>query len=427
MVPSCVTPEVLAETATRGPRYTSYPPATELAQITRADIQHELTALRDDPSPISIYIHIPFCRSLCAYCGCNVIPTRDKSREVTTPTRWSPSSRSSPRRSVSRTRSARSRSAVDRRRLPRAGRDPQHRERDRSATSCRRRTRAGPSSSTRARRRRSWLDGVREPRLPVAQRRRAGLRAARQDAIRRHQSQLQTRWLVDRARADGFDDLNVDIVYGLPFQTETSFAETLDTVVGLDPDRIALFGYAHMPSLMPHQRLVERAGRVLDRYERASLLLLAIELLETAGYVHLGLDHFARKGSMALERAAREHTMTRTFQGYVVHRADTILGVGTTAISSTRGAIWQNQPELSAWEAAIEDQELPIARGIILDTDDKIRRAVHREADVRGRGRPRRARQDVRCSTRRRTFAEELENIGRTSRSSRTSTPAPGA
>jgi oxygen-independent coproporphyrinogen-3 oxidase len=92
-----------------------------------------------------------------------------------------------------------------------------------------------------------------------------------QDAIHRHQTVVQTRWLVQRARAAGFDDINIDVVYGLPLQTEVSFAKTLDAVIDLAPDRVALFGYAHLPSKLPHQRLVEAAGRVLNGRERATL------------------------------------------------------------------------------------------------------------------------------------------------------------
>jgi oxygen-independent coproporphyrinogen-3 oxidase len=199
-----------------------------------------------------------------------------------------------------------------------------------------------------------------------------------QDAIHRHQSRVQTSWLVEQARSFGFRDVNVDIVYGLPRQDELSFAETLRSVVELAPERIALFGYAHLPSKLPHQALVERAGRVLDRYERATLLLLGIELLTEAGYIHIGLDHFAKPGS-PLARAAAERRMVRTFQGYVERVADTVLGFGTSAISSTRRAYWQNHSELAAWERAIAERRLPIARGLTLDDDDCIRRTLINE------------------------------------------------
>jgi oxygen-independent coproporphyrinogen III oxidase len=196
-----------------------------------------------------------------------------------------------------------------------------------------------------------------------------------QDAIHRHQSTAQTRWLVERARASGFDDINIDIVYGLPRQTEASFSSTLDTVIGLVPDRVALFGYAHLPSKLPHQALVERAGRILDPYERATLLLLAVEKFKAAGYIHLGLDHFARPDSR-LARAAAEHRMVRTFQGYTERLADSILGFGTSAISSTPRMHWQNHGDLPAWQDALAARRLPVARGFLLDEDDRARAAL---------------------------------------------------
>jgi oxygen-independent coproporphyrinogen-3 oxidase len=196
--------------------------------------------------------------------------------------------------------------------------------------------------------------------------------SAVQDAIHRHQSRAQTQWLVEYARAIGFRDVNIDVVYGLPHQDEITFSETLRAISELAPDRIALFGYAHLPDKLPHQALVERAGRVLDRYERATLLLQAIELLTSAGYIHIGLDHFVKPGS-SLARAAAEHRMVRTFQGYVERVADTILGFGTSAISTTRRAYWQNHVDLDEWERAIAARRLPIARGIALDKDDQIR------------------------------------------------------
>jgi len=196
-----------------------------------------------------------------------------------------------------------------------------------------------------------------------------------QDAIRRHQSTTQTKWLIDRARAEGFTDINVDVVYGLPRQTEESFGRTIETLLELAPERIALFGYAHLPSKLPHQLLVERAGRVLDRYERATLLLLAIDKLTAAGYVHLGLDHFA-KPSSSLAHAAAERRMVRTFQGYVEHRADVILGAGVSAISSTPRLLWQNHGELAAWRESLAAGALPAQRGIPLDRDDQLRRDV---------------------------------------------------
>ncbi len=367
------TASCLAEYASRGPRYTSYPPATEFGPLAAARVRRELGSIGANQEPISLYVHVPFCKSLCWYCGCNVIATRDENRAVsyidqlaTEMTLVAPLVAGakvaevalgggspnflSPR--LMRTLFA----ALDR--YFEFGPDVR-----RSIELDPRTTTSTQIEALSAARFTSLSMGVQDFAESV------------QDAIHRHQSRAQTRWLVERARASGFDDINIDVVYGLPLQTETSFAQTLDAVIALEPDRVALFGYAHLPSKLPHQRLVERAGRVLDRYERATLLLLAIDKFTAAGYVHLGLDHFAKPGS-ALARAAAEHRMTRTFQGYVEHRADTILGVGVSSISSTPRMFWQNHADLAKWEADIAQAQLPVARGIVLDADDQIRRAL---------------------------------------------------
>lgn len=363
----------LAKWSSRGPRYTSYPPATEFRSLSSSTVAEELQRLGTTRDPIALYFHIPFCRSLCAYCGCNVIPTRDTSRGEPYVDQLA------------------TEMALVASRLPTApvaeialgGGSPNFLAPRALRTlmvaveryfavrpDARRSIELDPRSTTSAQIEaladvgfRSMSMGVQDFAGPV------------QDAIRRHQSVAQTKWLVDRARAAGFDDINVDLVYGLPLQSETSFAQTLDAVLSLRPDRIALFGYAHLPSKLPHQRLVERAGRVLDPFERATLMLMAIERFAQAGYVHLGLDHFARPDSR-LARAAAQGRMVRTFQGYVEHRADAIIGMGTSAISSTSQLHWQNHAELAPWEAAIADRRLPVDRGFALDEDDRARSAL---------------------------------------------------
>jgi oxygen-independent coproporphyrinogen III oxidase len=371
---SCTaTPTQLAAWASRGPRYTSYPPATAFATIYPGGVARELTRIGELHESISLYLHIPFCRSLCWYCGCNVIPTRDTDRGTTyveqltaeaslvghavqgaTVTEisfggGSPNFLLAP--SLRRLFAALEQTftiAPDARRSIEL--DP-------------RTTTADQIEALAAARFRSMSMGVQD------------FSEAVQDAIHRHQTVVQTRWLVDRGRAAGFDDINIDVVYGLPHQTEASFAKTLDAVIDLAPDRVALFGYAHLPSKLPHQRLVERSGRVLDGPERAALLLLGIERMTAAGYLHLGLDHFAKPGSQ-LARAAAEHRMTRSFQGYTEHRADAIVGLGVSAISSTPRMHWQSHADLPSWEHAVAAGGLPVERGIMLDEDDRLRRAV---------------------------------------------------
>jgi oxygen-independent coproporphyrinogen-3 oxidase len=178
--------------------------------------------------------------------------------------------------------------------------------------------------------------------------------------------------LIHRARAAGITDLNIDLIYGLPKQTEASLAATIDHVVALAPDRIALFGYAHVPDLRPQQRLLEKRSRLPDRYERAGLLLGAAARLTAAGYRQIGLDHFTKPGSR-LAQAADAGTLTRNFQGYSEKLAEAIIGLGASAISSTERAHWQNHADLDDWAAALEGGQLPVARGIALSFDDRVR------------------------------------------------------
>ncbi|HTL31608.1 MAG TPA: radical SAM protein, partial [Kofleriaceae bacterium] len=349
-VPFELTAECLAERASRGPRYTSYPPATEIRAIAPERVTQELARIAADGAPIGLYAHIPFCFSLCAYCGCNVIPTRDTTRGdayvdqlITELALLSEQLSGNPTTEVSLGGGSPNflEPAAIRRLMAGVRRYFAPLQDARMSVELDpRRTTASQLYAFREMGFGTMSVGVQDFAAPV------------QDAIRRHQSAVQTKWLIDRARHEGFTDINVDIVYGLPKQSDESFADTIDTIIDLAPDRIALFGYAHLPSKLPHQILVERAGRVLDRYERATLLLLAIDKLTAAGYVHLGLDHFA-KPSSRLARAAAEHRMIRNFQGYVEHRADVILGVGVTAISQTPRLLWQNTNELAPWRDAL--------------------------------------------------------------------------
>ncbi|MBL9017907.1 MAG: oxygen-independent coproporphyrinogen III oxidase [Myxococcales bacterium] len=371
----------LAEHAARGPRYTSYPPATQFGPIAADRVRQELARIGRASEPVSLYVHVPFCKSLCAYCGCNVIPTRDENRGVAYVDQLA----------TEMTLLSGQLFTAKIVEIALGGGSPNFLEPKTLRTlmaaidryfsvspDARKSIELDPRRTTTAQ-----IEALGELRFNSISLGVQDFAAEVQDAIRRHQSVTQTKWLVERCRAAGMKDINVDIVYGLPRQTEGSFTDTLDAVIDLAPERIALFGYAHLPDKLPHQRLVERAGRVLDGFERASLLLLGIEKLTGAGYIHLGLDHFAKPGS-PLAKAAEEHRMGRTFQGYVEHRADNIIGLGTSAISSTPRMFWQNHSILTEWEAAIDARQLPVRRGFVLDRDDRVRRALIEELMCEG-------------------------------------------
>jgi oxygen-independent coproporphyrinogen III oxidase len=363
----------LASWASRGPRYTSYPPATTFATLSQGSVARELARIGELHESISLYLHIPFCRSLCWYCGCNVIPTRDADRGTRYVEQLTFEAEMVGRTVHGATVTEISLGGGSPNFLSAASLLGLFASLDRSFTidpDARRSIELDPRTTTSAQ-----IDALAAARFGSMSMGVQDFSEAVQDAIHRHQTVAQTRWLVGRGRAAGFDDINIDVVYGLPHQTEVSFAKTLDAVIDLAPDRVALFGYAHLPTKLPHQQLVERAGRVLNGHERATLLLLGIERLTAAGYLHLGLDHFAKPDSR-LARAASDHRMTRSFQGYTEHRADAVVGLGVSAISSTSRMHWQSHSDLPNWEDAVATSSLPVERGIELDEDDRLRRAV---------------------------------------------------
>jgi oxygen-independent coproporphyrinogen-3 oxidase len=195
-----------------------------------------------------------------------------------------------------------------------------------------------------------------------------------QEAVNRMQPFEQTRDLVERARAAGFVSLNVDLMYGLPLQTPARFADTVDKVLALSPDRIALFGYAHMPKLKKHQRLIQ-VDDLPGPSLRLELLAQTIERLVGAGYDYVGLDHFAKRDD-ELCSARRAGTLRRNFMGYTTCADSDVIAFGPSAISETRGAFLQNERGVRAWARLIEEGKVPVVRGYALSDDDQRRRDV---------------------------------------------------
>ena len=366
--------EDLASRAQAGPRYTSYPPATRFrGDFTTADAGRELAGLQRG-EPVSLYVHIPFCSQLCWYCGCNVTATRDRSRG----TQYVDTLLGEIDLVVARLGADRALAEV-----AFGGGSPNFLEVPdlvRLLGTILRHFRLTDDAElgieldprdTRA----EQVDACADlgfTRLSVGVQ---DFDPHVQQVIHRIQSVEQTRAVVERARLQGFRSVNVDLVYGLPGQTIDSIGRTLDEVVALAPDRLAVFGYAHVPHLRPHQKLVERAAPVPGVLARVELLRTVMDRLADAGYVRIGLDHFARPGDPLVE-AAREGVLGRNFQGYVVHRADQLIGVGASAITDSGRAYWQNAVDVADWERAIESGALPVVRGVRLDADDEVRRFV---------------------------------------------------
>jgi oxygen-independent coproporphyrinogen-3 oxidase len=193
-----------------------------------------------------------------------------------------------------------------------------------------------------------------------------------QEAVHRIQPYAQTKMAVDWIRETGFKSLNIDLIYGLPHQTVESFARTIDEVLELRPDRFAVFSYAHVPWIKPAQRIF--ANEALPTAEvKLQLLKLTIEKLASAGFVYIGMDHFARADD-ELAIAQRQGTLQRNFQGYSTHGGADIYSFGMSSISQADGIYWQNQKELPAYYAALDAGEIPLAKGYLLSEDDRIRR-----------------------------------------------------
>jgi oxygen-independent coproporphyrinogen-3 oxidase len=195
-----------------------------------------------------------------------------------------------------------------------------------------------------------------------------------QKAVHRIQSEDETRRVVGEARASGFRSVNIDLIYGLPRQTLDGFNRTLDQVIALDPDRIALYSYAHLPKMFKPQRRIAEAD-LPPAETKLQILSLAIGRLTRAGYLYIGMDHFARPDD-ELARAQSQGRLQRNFQGYSTRRGSDLIGLGVSAIGAIGPTYYQNQKRLEDYYAALDAGHLPVARGIELTQDDLLRRAV---------------------------------------------------
>jgi len=195
-----------------------------------------------------------------------------------------------------------------------------------------------------------------------------------QRAVNRIQSVEETEIVLNAARENGFVSTGVDLIYGLPGQTLDSFDATLATLIRLAPDRVAIYHYAHLPKQFMPQRRIDEA--MLPTAEvRPQLLRLAIDRLHEAGYVHVGMDHFARPDD-ELAQAQRHGRLQRNFQGYSTHAGCDLLGLGVSAISRVGASFAQNHRTIESWTQAIDDGELPVMRGLNMTADDSVRSAV---------------------------------------------------
>ncbi len=361
-----------------GPRYTSYPTALQFTPaMTGADYRLQAEASNQDfiPRALSLYLHMPFCRTVCFYCGCNRIVTANYARAQAYLSRLRQEAQ------IQAGLFDKDRQVVQ---LHLGGGTPTYyQDRDLEELMAHL-AQCFPLSHAPSRDFSLEID----PRTvnPMRIRRLSGLGFNRmslgvqdfdpqvQQAINRIQSLSQTREIVEAARLAGFRSINFDLIYGLPAQTQAGFARTLEAVVDMRPQRIAVYSYAHLPQLFKTQRRIDSATLPSPRL-KLSLLALAIERLLAAGYVYIGMDHFALPED-ELAIALREGHLHRNFQGYSTHGQCDLVALGVSAISKMGDCYVQNHRSLTDYEAALERMELPIWRGVTLSLDDRIRRDV---------------------------------------------------
>lgn len=351
------------------PRYTSYPPATHFAEIDKEQIldRVRIPSERD----LSLYFHLPFCQSLCWYCGCTTV--------ITTKQNASAIYLEHLNREIAMMAALLQpkRKAVQ---LHFGGGTPTFLLPDEIRA-------LGNTIQSHF----TFADNIEasaeiDPRRLVADHvkalKEAGFNRASlgvqdfdptvQRAVHRIQPRDLTEQSINWLREAGFESINIDLIYGLPHQTPESFSKTLDEVIELNPDRLAIFNYAHVPWLKPAQNIL----KVLPTPEtKLQLLKLTIERLGAAGYIYIGMDHFARAND-ELAVAQRNKTLQRNFQGYSTRGQTDIYAFGMSSISQASGAYWQNHKELPDYYRAITANEFPISKGYILTDDDLIRREV---------------------------------------------------
>ena len=358
-----------------GPRYTSYPTAPQFsADFGEAQLREVVQASNEEPIPrrLSLYVHVPFCFSPCFYCGCNRIITRDLSRGRAYLERLE--------REIALMAPLfdRDREVIQ---LHFGGGTPNFLD---AAQLC------GVVETLRGAFRFADSDDrdisveldprfcnpADMPVLAAAGFNRTSLGVQDfdptvQDAVNRIQSVEETRAIVDACRGAGMRSVNIDLIYGLPGQSLDGFRRTLDTVVAMRPDRLAVYSYAHLPHIFKPQKQIDDA-LLPDPDTKLALLQAAVEQLTAAGYVYIGMDHFALPDDELAVAQARGG-LHRNFMGYTTHADSDLVGLGVSAISHIGNSFSQNPRDLPSWEIALDEGRLPVFRGMRMDEDDEIR------------------------------------------------------
>lgn len=361
-----------------GPRYTSYPTAVQFMEGFDAEAYRRYTAASNNeliPKPLSLYVHLPFCKSLCYYCGCMKKVTRhthqadhyltlldmeiemqgklfDNDREVVqlhfgggTPTFHDDDQLKNLMKQL-------------------GNHFALSREDDREFS-----IEVDPRTVGLERLEALAEMGFNRISLGVQD-----INPEVQEAVNRLQDTQSTLDMIGGSRELGFNSVSVDLIYGLPLQTVESFGETIDTVVSARPNRLAVYNYAHLPHIFRAQRMID-ANQVPSPETKLALMELTIDKLIDAGYVYIGMDHFALPDD-ELTIAQREGTLQRNFQGYSTRRECDLVGLGVSSIGRISDCYAQNIKDIQTWQSTVAQGELPIWRGVSLTTEDRLRRRV---------------------------------------------------
>src|SRR5579859_7161141 len=368
-----VSEEFLARYNRPGPRYTSYPTAPVWNDaFGPADLEAVHAAADVALTPVSLYMHLPFCESLCLFCACNVIIQKDKRVSM-------------PYFEVLKKEIARVGEAVSRERevvqFHWGGGTPTY------STPAQLEDLFGYTTERFTFSPEAEIGIEVDPRVTSREHletlRRLGFNRLSmgiqdfhepvQKAIHRIQPCEITRDLIRTARGLGFDSINVDLIYGLPYQTTETFAHTVDQIIGLAPYRIALFSYAHVPWLKKQQGSF--SAHLPEGMQKFEIFRTGMLKFLEAGYLYIGMDHFAKPGD-ELATSQQNRTLHHNFQGYTTKAGADLYGMGVTAISGIQNAYAQNHRELASWEKAVAERGIATMRGYRLSDDDRLRRAV---------------------------------------------------
>lgn len=356
-----------------GPRYTSYPTAPVWKDDFGPDDLEKYYAIADKrATPLSLYMHLPFCESLCLFCACNVSIQKDKSVAIPY--------LAALKREIEHVAKhvSRARPVIQ---FHWGGGTPTYlspaqladlfaftRERFSFAPDAEIGLEVDPRVTSR-----EHLETLRALGFNRLSMGIQDFERTVQQTIHRVQPYELTRNLITAARGLGFGSLNIDLIYGLPYQTAETFRATVAQALTLEPDRVAMFSYAHVPWLKKQQGSF--AAHLPEGREKFAIFRAGLEGFLNAGYIYIGMDHFARPGD-ELAVAQKNRTLHRNFQGYTTKAGADLYGMGVSAISSIGRAYAQNSREIPAYQTAVKDRGIATMRGYRLSNDDEVRRAV---------------------------------------------------